>query len=67
MAPALDGFFHRKVEVINLLSNNKANATNNGRAIVVVMTLDIENFPPKTPVGINAKKSLTEGDKNSKM
>jgi hypothetical protein len=46
MAPTLDGFFHWEVEIINLLSNNKANATNNGRAIVVVMALDIEDFPP---------------------
>jgi hypothetical protein len=46
MTPALDGFFHREVEVINLLSNDKADATNNGRAVVVIMALDIEDFPP---------------------
>jgi hypothetical protein len=67
VAPALDGFFHREVKIINFFSDDKANAADNGGAIVVVMTLDIENFPPKTPVGINAEESFTDSDENRKV
>jgi hypothetical protein len=28
---------------------------------------DKENFLPQSPVGVNAKKSLTEGDKDRKV
>ncbi len=31
------------------------------------MTLDIEDFPPKTPVGINAEKCFADSDENGKM
>jgi hypothetical protein len=31
------------------------------------VTLNIEDFPPNTPVGINAEEGFTDGDEDRKM
>jgi hypothetical protein len=36
VAPALDGFLHRVVEVVDLLPDNKANATDDGGALLLL-------------------------------
>jgi hypothetical protein len=63
----LDGLLHWVVEVINLLPNNKADATDDGGAIAVVVALHIEDFPPKTPVGINAEEGFADSDEDRKV
>ena len=37
------------------------------RAFASAVALDEENFPPKTPVGVDAKVSLTDGDENGQV
>jgi hypothetical protein len=62
----LNRLSHWKIEVVRLLANNESNSTGKGAAATVV-AFDKEDFLPQTPVRFDTKKSLTEGDENSKM
>jgi hypothetical protein len=37
------------------------------RTFSSAVALDIENLPPKTPVGVNAEESLADGDENGEV
>jgi hypothetical protein len=67
LSPALDRFPHRKVEVLDFFPDNEANFADNVRTFASAVALDIENFPPKTRVGVNAEESLADGDENGEV
>ena len=67
LSPALDRFPHREVEVFDFLSDNETNSANNVRTFASAVTLDKENFPPKTPVGVNAEVGFADSNEDGQM
>jgi hypothetical protein len=67
LSPALDRFSHREVEVIDLLPDDETDAADNMRTFASAVAFDKEDFPPKTPVGVNAEVGLADGDKDGQM
>jgi hypothetical protein len=54
----LDRLPHREVEVINFLLDDEADAADHVRAFIAIVAFNIKDFPPRTPVGVDAKESL---------
>jgi hypothetical protein len=67
LSPALDIFPHQEVEVLDFLPDDETKSADNMRTFASAVALDKENFPPKTPVGVNAEVSLADGDKDGQM
>jgi hypothetical protein len=63
----LDRFSLWKVEVVYFFSDNKTNSIGDEGSIATIVTLNEENLLPLTPMRIDAKESLTEGDKDCKV
>jgi hypothetical protein len=55
----LDRLPHRVVEVVNLLPDDEADATDGRRAIIAIVAFDVENLPPQALVRVNAEEGLT--------
>jgi hypothetical protein len=64
LSPALDRFPHWKIEIVVFLSDDEADSTDNMRTFASAVALDIENLPPKIPVGVNAEEYLAYSDGN---
>jgi hypothetical protein len=63
----LDGLLHWIIEVVDFLPNNKANATDDGGAVAVIVALHVEDLPPETPVRINAKEGFADSNEDRKV
>jgi hypothetical protein len=51
----------------HLFSNDKADAANNGRAVIAIVVFDVEDLPSQAPMGVDAKEGLTQSDEDGKM
>jgi hypothetical protein len=67
LPPALDRISHWKVEVLDFFPNDEANPANHMRTFTSTVALDIQNLPPKTPLGVNAEEDLAYSDENGKV
>jgi hypothetical protein len=65
--PTLNRFSHREVEVVNFLSSDKADSSDDMRAVAPAVALDEEYLHPQTPVGVDAEKGLANSDENCQI
>jgi hypothetical protein len=63
----LDRFSHLKVKIINFLSNNKADPTDDVGSAAAAVAFDKEDILPWAPMGINTKKNFASSNKNREM
>jgi hypothetical protein len=65
--PALDGVFHREVEAVHLLTNDKADPSYNVGSAAPAVVLDEKYLLPQALVRVDAEESLADGDKDCEV